>query len=53
MKVTASFVTLLHEFLPVFTAPTFQTFLVIATGWVLSLHHGYVTEIIFRPRQPR
>src|SRR4051812_42135065 len=47
MEVTASFVTLLQHFLPVFTAPTFQTFVDILSGWVLSWRHRYVTDIIF------
>ena len=39
---------LLQHFASVFTTPTFQTFLQIATGWALSLHrHRYVTEVIF------
>ena len=47
MELTASFVDLLQHFAPVFTAPTFQTFLQIVTGWVLSHRHRYVTEVIF------
>src|SRR5271170_1526380 len=47
MELTASFVDLLQHFVPVFTAPTFQTFLQIATGWVLSHRHRYLTEVIF------
>ena len=47
MELTASFVDLLQHFVPVFTAPTFQTFLQIVTGWVLSHRHRYVTEVIF------
>ena len=35
------------EFRPVFTAPTYQTFVVIVTGWVLSQRHRYITEVIF------
>src|ERR1035438_2378617 len=47
MELTTSFVVLLQEFLPVFTAPTFQTFVAVLTGWVLSPRHRYVTEVIF------
>ena len=47
MELTASFIDLLQQFAPVFTSPTFQTFVEIATGWVLSHRHRYVTEIIF------
>jgi len=47
MEVTVSFVAVLQHFLPVFTAPTFQTFVEIMTGWVLSPRHRYVTDIIF------
>jgi SRSO17 transposase len=47
MQLTASFVDLLQQFAPVFTAPTFQTFVQIVTGWILSQRHRYVTEVIF------
>lgn len=47
MELTQSFVDLLQQFGPVFTAPTFQTFVQIATGWILSQRHRYVTEVIF------
>ena len=47
MELTASYVDLLRHFAPVFTSPTFQTFVEIVTGWVLSHRHRYVTEIIF------
>ena len=33
MELTASFVTLLSHFAPVFTAPTYQTFVWIVAGW--------------------
>ena len=33
MELTDSFLTLLQYFAPVFTAPTYQTFVVIVTGW--------------------
>jgi hypothetical protein len=47
MELTTSFVVLLQQFLPVFTAPTFQTFVAVLTGWVLSPRHRFVTEVIF------
>lgn len=47
MQLTSSFTDLLQQFVPVFTAPTFQTFVQIVTGWILSQRHRYVTEIIF------
>jgi hypothetical protein len=47
MELTHSFVDLLQHFAPVFTAPTFQTFVQVVTGWVLSHRHRYVTEVIF------
>jgi hypothetical protein len=47
MELTASYLDLLRHFAPVFTSPTFQTFVEIVTGWVLSHRHRYVTEIIF------
>jgi hypothetical protein len=46
MQLTPSFRSLLLRFRPVFTAPTFSTFLYIATGWCLSHRHRYVTELI-------
>jgi hypothetical protein len=47
MEVTVSFVAVLQQFLPVFTAPTFQTFVEVMTGWVLSPRRRFVTDIIF------
>jgi DDE superfamily endonuclease len=47
MELTSSFLDLLPHFAPVFTAPTYQTFLVIVAGWVLSQRHRFITEIIF------
>ena len=47
MELTHSFVTLLQQFAPVFTAPTLVTFTQIVTGWVLSQRHRYVTDLIF------
>ena len=47
MELTDSFLALLQSFDPVFTAPTYQTFVVIVTGWIISQRHRYVTEVIF------
>jgi hypothetical protein len=46
MQLTPSFQSLLQKFRHVFTAPTFATFLALATGWCLSHRHRYVTELI-------
>ena len=50
MEITDSFLTLLQNFAPVFTAPTYQTFVVIVTGWIISQRHRYVTELIYCQR---
>lgn len=47
MELTPSFVLLLQDFLPVFTVPTFRTFVEVVTGWLLSHRHRYITEVIF------
>ena len=47
MELTPSFAALLEHFSSVFTAPTFQTFTFIVTGWILSHRHRYITEVIF------
>src|SRR4051794_35679113 len=47
MDLTTSFVDLLPQFSPVFTAPTSQTFVWIMAGWVLSQRHRFITELIF------
>jgi len=47
MELTHSFLPLLQNFLPVFTNPTYATFVAIVTGWILSHRHRYVTEVIF------
>src|SRR6516165_6716520 len=47
MELTSSFVVLLQQFIPVFTEPTFRTFVQIVTGWILSHRHRYITDIIF------
>ena len=46
MQLTPTFRPLLQRFRSVFTAPTFATFLTIATGWCLSHRRRYVTELI-------
>ena len=47
LELTASFVDLLQQFAPVFTAPTYRTFVAILAGWVLSQRHRFITEVIF------
>ena len=47
MEVTRSFLDLLQQFTPVFTSPTFETFLQIVSGWIVSQRHRYVTDVIF------
>ena len=47
MELTQSFIPLLQHFVPVFTAPSYVTFLAIVTGWILSHRHRYVTDVIF------
>lgn len=46
MQLTNSFDALLLLFAPVFTEPSFQTFRLLMTGWVLSVRHRYVTDLI-------
>lgn len=46
MELTNSFETLLRTFSPVFTEPSFQTFRLLMTGWILSVRHRYVTDLI-------
>src|SRR4051812_29980507 len=47
MQLTASFLALLPQFSSVFTAPTYQTFVAIVAGWVLSQRHRFITEVLF------
>jgi DDE superfamily endonuclease len=47
MELTLSFVLLLQDFRPVFTAPAFALFRDLVNGWTLSQRHRYVTELIF------
>lgn len=46
MELTNSFETLLLTFAPVFSEPSFQTFRLLMTGWILSVRHRYVTDLI-------
>lgn len=47
MEFTQTFLDLLQHFTPVFTAPTFRTFMDVLTGWTFTQRHVYVTEVIF------
>jgi len=47
MELTPSLLALLQPFVPVFTTPTFTTFVQIVTGWIFSQRHLFITEIIF------
>lgn len=47
MECIRSFVSLLSEFRCVFTQPSFQIFVCLATGWVLSHRRRFVTELIW------
>jgi len=46
MELTATFMALLDGFQAVFTAPSFATFRLLMTGWILSVRHRYVTDLI-------
>jgi len=46
MELTSSFESLLRNFAPVFTDPSFATFRLLMTGWILSIRHRYVTDLI-------
>jgi len=46
MQLTNSFEFLLRSFAPVFTDPSFQTFRLLMTGWIISMRHRYVTDLI-------
>jgi hypothetical protein len=46
MELTATFMILLEGFRPVFTAPSFWTFRLLMTGWILSVRHRFVTDLI-------
>jgi hypothetical protein len=47
MECTSSFTAWLCEFRYVFTQPSFQIFLCLMTGWVLSCRRRFVTELIW------
>jgi hypothetical protein len=47
MECTQSFVSLLSEFRCVFTDPSYQIFVCLMTGWVLSHRRRFVTELIW------
>jgi len=47
MECIRSFVSLLSEFRCVFTEPSFQIFVCLMTGWVLSHRRRFVTELIW------
>lgn len=44
---TKSFHALLGSFQGVFTQPSYRLFLTLMTGWVLSVRHRFVTELIY------
>jgi hypothetical protein len=44
--IVASFIALLQAFEPHFTAPTYRTFVTIASGWVLALGRHTVTAVV-------
>jgi hypothetical protein len=46
VHLTHSFTILLQQLGPVFTAPTFCSFLTIMTGWLLTCRPRYLTECI-------
>src|SRR5260221_13040350 len=47
MEVTQSFHFLLSEFQCVFTVPSFQTFLPLMIGWVLTHRRRFITDLIW------
>lgn len=46
MEGTITFMVLLDVFQPVFTQPSFATFRLLMTGWILSHRHRFVTDLI-------
>lgn len=46
MELTSSFANLLLTFSPVFTEPSFVTFRLLMTGWIVSMRHRYITDMI-------
>lgn len=46
MELTPTFMSLLQVFSPAFTAPSFATFQLLMAGWIVSVRHRYVTDLI-------
>ena len=46
MELTATFFALLEQFQTVFTSPSFSTYCLVMTGWIISTRHRYVTDLI-------
>lgn len=46
MECITTFMVLLDVFQPAFTQPSFATFRLLMTGWILSHRHRYVTDLI-------
>ncbi len=46
MELTQTFMALLEGFRPVFTSPSYATFSLLMTGWIVSVRHRYVTDLI-------
>lgn len=46
MDLTQSFQMLLLTFSPVFTKPSFETFRLLMSGWIVSTRHRYTTDLI-------
>ena len=46
MELTLTFMALLQGFRPVFTNPSYSTFRLLMTDWILSVRHRYVTDLI-------
>ena len=46
MELTSTFMVLLEGFRPVFTNPSYTTFTLLMTGWILSTRHRFVTDLI-------
>jgi hypothetical protein len=44
---TSSFHALLSSFQPIFTQPSFRIFVTLMTGWIASVRHRFVTELIY------
>ena len=50
MELTSTFMDLLAGFRPVFTNPTFVTFELLMTGWILSVQHP--RQVVLHPSLP-